>query len=64
MIQTYKSTIEQQSNQIKSLEEKLSELETSLQALVNIYINASSFFMLNILIHLCREQMMNQLSVN
>lgn len=34
VIQTYKSTIEQQGTQIKSLEEKLSDLETSLQALV------------------------------
>ncbi|KAI8047930.1 p115 like vesicle tethering protein [Thamnidium elegans] len=33
VIQTYKTTIEQQSTQIKSLEEKLSDLETCLQAL-------------------------------
>lgn len=38
VIQTYKSTIEQQSTQIKSLEEKLSDLEISLQALVCNYI--------------------------
>lgn len=34
VIQTYKTTIEQQGTQIKSLEEKLTELEASLQALV------------------------------
>lgn len=34
VIQNYKTTIEQQGNQIKSLEEKIAELEVSLQHLV------------------------------
>lgn len=34
VIQGYKNTIEQQGTQIKSLEEKMAELEASLQALV------------------------------
>lgn len=34
VIQAYKTTIEQQGTQIKSLEEKVAELEASLQALV------------------------------
>lgn len=35
IVQTYKNTIEQQNTQIKSLEEKVAELEASLHALVS-----------------------------
>lgn len=51
-VQTYKNTIDEQTAHIKSLEEKLAELETSLQTLVSF--TRSSVF-LKLIIWICAE---------